>query len=206
MPIRPFAGLRADPAGHPLRTPSGKLEIWSATIAGFRYADCPGHPTWFEPHEWLGASLTARHPLHLVSGQPERRLHSQFDNGSHSRDGKVAGREPIVINPADASARGIVDGDVVRVHNDRGACLAGAVVSNEIMPGVVRLATGAWYDPVEPGGLDLHGNPNVLTPDRGTSSLAQGPSAHSCLVEIERASNDAPPVRVFGPLPTLAPG
>ncbi|MFV2039743.1 MAG: molybdopterin dinucleotide binding domain-containing protein, partial [Acidimicrobiales bacterium] len=72
-----------------------------------------------------------------------------------------------------------------------------------VMPGVVILATGAWYDPATPGGLDRHGNPNVLTMDKGTSRLAQGPSAHTALVEVEKATGTAPTVRAFEP-PTLA--
>lgn len=202
VPTPPYRALRADPDAHPLDTPSGRFEIFSATIDGFGYDDCPGHPTWIPPTEWAGSPLAQRWPLHLLSGQPERRLHSQFDNGTHSRDGKVRDREPVVLNPGDAAARSIRDGDVVRIFNDRGQTLAGAVVSDEIRSGVVRLATGAWYDPITPGGLDVHGNPNVLTPDRGTSKLAQGPSAHSTLVEIERFDGPLPPVTVFGPMPT----
>ena len=184
-----------------MATPSGRIEIFSSTIDSFGYDDCPGHPTWLPPKEWLGATGDGRHPLHLLSGQPARRLHSQFDNGSYSRAGKVSGREPIVLNAVDAAERGIGDGDAVRVFNDRGQCLAGAVLSTQIRPGVVRLATGAWYDPVVPGGLDVHGNPNVLTPDRGTSRLAQGPSAHSTLVQVERWAGAVPPISVFGPMP-----
>ncbi|SNT49849.1 molybdopterin-dependent oxidoreductase [Rhodococcoides kyotonense] len=195
--VPPYRALRADPAAHPLATPSGRFEIFSETIAGFDYDDCPGHPTWLPPREW---SVAEAFPLHLVSGQPERRLHSQFDNGDHSRAGKIEGREPILINRVDAAARSIADGDVVRVFNDRGQCLAGAVVGDDIMSGVVRLSTGAWYDPVEPGGLDAHGNPNVLTPDRGTSRLAQGPSAHSALVQVEKFVGPVPPIRAFEPL------
>jgi len=67
---------------------------------------------------------------------------------------------------------------------------------------VVRLSTGAWYDPLTPGGLEVHGNPNVLTVDAGTSALAQGPSAHTCLVEVESWSGPVPPVTVFGSMPT----
>lgn len=197
-PPAPYAALRADPAANPIGTPSGRLEIFSPTVAGFGYADCPGHPTWFEPREWAHRN---RYPLALVSGQPDRRLHSQYDNGSESMAGKVAGREPVLVNPSDAAARGITDGQVVVLHNDRGRVLAGATLSDEIMPGVVRLATGAWYDPVAPGGLDVHGNPNVLTPDRGTSRLAQGPSAHSCQVELTAWTGRIPPVTVHGPLP-----
>src|SRR4051794_23329476 len=70
------------------------------------------------------------------------------------------------------------------------------------MPGVVVLPTGAWYDPAEPGvpgTLELHGNPNVLTLDKGSSRLAQAPAAHSCLVEVERFAGGAPPVAAFDP-------
>jgi biotin/methionine sulfoxide reductase len=95
---------------------------------------------------------------------------------------------------------------VVRVWNDRGACLAGAVVSDRIRRSVVQLATGAWYDPEEPGqigALDVHGNPNVLTSDRPSSKLAQGPTAHTALVEVERFRGEPPPLRVLSPPPTL---
>ncbi len=201
LPVSQYRALRDDPAAHPLATPSGRIEIFSSTIDSFGYADCPGYPTWLPPKEWLGAPGIGRHPLHLLSGQPERRLHSQFDNGSYSRAGKVADREPVVINTQDATERGINDGDVVRIFNDRGQCLAGAVLSTQIRQGVMRLATGAWYDPLTPGGLDVHGNPNVLTPDRGTSRLAQGPSAHSTLVQIERFAGTVPPITVFGAMP-----
>jgi biotin/methionine sulfoxide reductase len=198
--------LRADPDAHPLQTPSGKIEIFSATIDSFAYDDCPGHPAWFEPAEWLGSPLAARFPLHLVSNQPSTRLHSQFDLGGYSRASKIQDREPMWINPADAAARGIADGDVVRLYNDRGACLAGAVVTDRIQPGAVQLATGAWYDPAEPGvpgSLDRHGNPNVLTLDKGTSKLAQGPIAHTTLVEVERFDGEPPPVGAFVPPPVM---
>ncbi|MBP5855992.1 molybdopterin guanine dinucleotide-containing S/N-oxide reductase [Marivibrio halodurans] len=198
------ADFRADPEAHPLKTPSGRIEIFSERIAGFDYDDCPGHPVWIPPREWLGATeLAARYPLHLISNQPRKRLHSQLDHGKASTDAKIKGREPCRLNPADAAARGIAAGDIVRLFNDRGACLAGAMIDEGVMPGVVELATGAWYDPVEPereGSLDAHGNPNVLTADIGTSRLAQGPSAHSALVEVERVEEDeAPPVRAFAP-------
>ena len=110
-------------------------------------------------------------------------------------------RGRVVLHPDAAAARGITDGDVVRVFNDRGQVLAGAVVRDSIRPDVVRMSTGSWYDPAEPGGLDVHGNPNVLTRDVGTSRLAQGPSAHSALVEVEKWHGDVPDVTVFGPLP-----
>jgi biotin/methionine sulfoxide reductase len=203
-----FEAFRADPAGAPLKTPSGRIEIFSETIDGFAYDDCPGHPAWIEPAEWLGSDKAARHPLHMLSNQPRHRLHSQMDFAPASQASKIDDREPVWIHPDDAAARGICDGDVVRLYNDRGACLAGAKVTDGIRPGVVCLATGAWFDPVNPGeigSLDKHGNPNVLTLDKGTSKLAQSCIAQSTLVEIERYEADPPPITAFDSPMTAAP-
>ena len=106
------------------------------------------------------------------------------------------------INLKDANARNIKDGDVVKLFNDRGACLAGAIVNEKIRPGVVQISTGAWYDPENPlelNSLCKHGNPNVLTPDKGTSKLGQGPIAHSCLIEIEKFTDKVPKVTAHEP-------
>lgn len=194
-----FGDFRSDPGKHKLRTPSGKIELYSEKIAGFGYEDCPPHATWLEPREWLGGK--GGYPLHLISSQPRDRLHSQMDCGPVSAAGKVAGREAIAINAADASVRGISDGDVVRVFNGRGSCLAGAVVTDAVSAGVVRLSCGAWYDPADEsdGALCVHGNANVLTLDHGTSKLAQGPSSGTTLVEIERWTGAIPSVRAFDP-------
>ena len=75
-----------------------------------------------------------------------------------------------------------------------------------IRRGVVQMATGAWYDPAEPGvpgSLCKHGNPNLLTLDRGTSALAQACSAQTTLVEVTRC-DDPPPVTAFE-LPPIRP-
>ena len=186
-PVVMLQAYRNDPEAHKLNTASGKIEIFSDRIAGFNLSDCPGHPTWMAPTEWLGASATAQFPLHLLSDQPARRLHSQLDASPHSLAGKVAGREPIYLNPTDAAARGIENGDIVEVFNDRGRSLAGAIVTPDIMPGVARLATGAWFDYDWQTGIEKHGNPNALTQDVGASSLSQGCTAQSCLVEVRRA-------------------
>ncbi len=204
-----YQRLREDPEANPLSTPSGRVEIFSETIDRFGYDDCPGHPVWLEPIEWLGSPAAARFPLHMLSNQPKTRLHSQYDNGITSRESKIRGREPVTINPRDAAERGIVDGDVVRLFNDRGACLAGAIVSDGVAPGVVQIATGAWYDPLEPGAvgsLDRHGNPNLLTRDAGTSKLAQGPIAQTTLIDIERYDGEPPPITAFDYLQTSPNG
>lgn len=195
-----FADFRADPQASPLDTPSGKVELFSETIASFALPDCPGHPAWITPREWLGGA--AQDELHLLSYQPPTRLHSQLDPGPIAARDKIQGREPILMHPDDAAARGLTDGQVLRVFNARGACLAGLRLDDRLLRGVVLLATGAWFDPLEPGmpgSLCVHGNPNVLTADIGTSSLTQGPSAQSCLVRVEPWTGALPPVRAHVP-------
>lgn len=195
-----FEAFRADPDAAPLRTPSGRIELHSPTVAGFGYADCPGHPVWLEPEEWHGAPAARRFPLVLIANQPTTRLHSQLDVGAVSRAAKIAGREALRLNPQDAAARGIAAGDIVRVFNDRGACLAGAVLTDELRPGVVQLPTGAWYDPSpdEPG-LCVHGNPNALTADVPSSRLSQGCTGQHALVQVERYEGEPPRLTVIEP-------
>jgi biotin/methionine sulfoxide reductase len=197
-----FAAFRTDPDGNPLNTPSGKVEIFSETIARFGYEEAPGHPVWREPREWLGGELAARFPLHMLSFQPFTRLHGQLDTGRVAEANRVEGREPILMHPEDAAARGLKDGEVVRVFNDRGAIAAGLRLTAEMRPGVVAMATGAWWNPARPGAADapcVHGNANVLTQDIGTSRLGQGSAAQSCLVDIARWEGELPPVTVHAP-------
>ncbi len=193
--------FREDPTKFPLSTPSGKIEIYSKTVDSFNYDDCPGHPTWLEPCEWLG-SKNKNYPLHLISNQPKNKLHSQMDHGGYSKSFKIKDREPIEMNSIDASSRGINKGDIVKLFNDRGACLAGVNINDNIRPGVVQISTGAWYDPEDTKNLKTickHGNPNVLTKDKGTSKLGQGPIAHSCLIEVELVKDKISPVTAFDP-------
>jgi biotin/methionine sulfoxide reductase len=146
--------------------------------------------------------------LQLVANQPATRLHSQFDFGAHSQSGKRREREVCRLHPHDAQARGIADGDIVRLFNDRGACLACAQVTPDVMAGVVQLPTGAWYDPIDVSQakpLCVHGNPNVLTLDIGTSSLAQGCSGQLAAVQVERFDGLLPPIRAFDPPAMRAP-
>jgi len=71
-------------------------------------------------------------------------------------------------------------------------------LSDEVMRGVLVLSTGAWFDPDYEINTDLHGNPNVLTKDIGTSKLSQGPTSHTCLVEIRKAKqNEIKKVKIF---------
>ena len=183
-----FNDFRKDPINFPLKTPSGKIEISSETISNFQLSDCFSHPYWFEPYEWLGN--IDEYPLHLISNQPTHRLHGQLDNAANSQNSKINGKEPVMINSSDALERDIQDGDIVMLFNKRGRVLAGANISDSVMPGVVVLSTGAWFDPDYALNLERHGNPNVLTKDVGTSSLSQGPTCHTTLVQVKKAKRE----------------
>ena len=125
-----------------------------------------------------------------------------MDHGKYSKSFKIKDREPIEINPNDAKKRGLKNGDVVKLFNDRGSCLAGVIIDKKVMEGVVQISTGAWYDPEnpnKPNSICKHGNPNVLTPDKGTSRLGQGPIAHSCLIEMEKFNGNPPSVTAHEP-------
>ena len=194
-----LADYRADPEANPLPTPSGKIEIFSDAIAGFRLPDCKGHAAYFPPRDLMAEDGE----LYLLSGQPKTRLHSQLDNGAYSLSHKINGREPALIHPADAAARGINNGDLVELFNSRGACIAGARITKDIREGCVFLWTGAWWDPdfQDPKLRCRHGNPNALTHDLRTSSLSQSPASHSARVDLRRLDGDPPAVMAHVPPP-----
>ncbi|EMO0474004.1 molybdopterin guanine dinucleotide-containing S/N-oxide reductase [Pluralibacter gergoviae] len=193
-----FAAFRADPQANPLKTDSGKIEISSARIAGFKYADCPGHPSWLAPDEWHGNAEPGQ--LQLLSAHPAHRLHSQLNHTALRERYAVAGREPLTLHPDDARARGINDGDLVRVWNARGQVLAGAVVSDGIRPGVICLHEGAWPDlDREAGGICKNGAVNVLTKDLPSSKLGNGCAGNTALAWLEKYSGPALPVTAFDP-------
>ncbi|MEM8978678.1 MAG: molybdopterin-dependent oxidoreductase [Pseudomonadota bacterium] len=192
--------FRQDPDVNSRQTPSGRIELFSETVEGFGLEECQGHATWVAPRDWA-VEDAKRYPLALISGQPNTRLHSQYDNGAVSRSAKISGREPVLINPKDAASRNIFDGDIVVLFNARGRCLAGARVTSDIAEGSIFLWTGAWYDPDfdAPDHCDLHGNPNTLTHDLRTSEFSQSPAAHSARIEIQKYSGTPKPVRVHEP-------
>ncbi|AVF65217.1 trimethylamine-N-oxide reductase TorA [Vibrio sp. Vb2110] len=196
------ADFRKDPELNPLGTPSGFIEITSRKIGRYGYEHCQEHPMWFEKSERShGGPGSDKYPFWLQSCHPDKRLHSQMCESEEFRATyAVQGREPVYINPADAKAKGIKDGDLVRVFNGRGQLLAGAVLTDSYPRGVVRIEEGAWYGPLneKEGAICTYGDPNTLTQDIGSSELAQATSANTCIVDFEKFTGKVPPVTSFG--------
>lgn len=190
-----FADFRRDPQAHPLKTDSGKIEIYSARIAGY---GCAGHPMWLEPDEWFGNAEPDQ--LQLLSAHPAHRLHSQLNYSALREQYAVADREPITIHPQDAHARGIADGDTVRVWNQRGQVLAGAVVTAGIKPGVICIHEGAWPDlDLAANGICKNGAVNVLTKDLPSSKLGNGCAGNTALAWLEKYSGPTLALTAFDP-------
>ncbi|TPM19204.1 molybdopterin-dependent oxidoreductase [Mesorhizobium sp. B2-3-5] len=205
IPPTMFLGkFMADPQANPLATESGKITLFNQTIADMKLEDCPGHPVWRKPIESLIDAAEGEY--HLISGQPQTRLHSQNDMGSEAQASKIKGREPCDMHPDTAATHGIEEGDVVRIYNQRGACLAGVRLDPRLRSDCILLATGAWFDLQIVNGqpLDVHGNPNTLTLDKGCSGLSQGTASHTTLVRIERWSGPVPELTVNRP-PRITP-
>ncbi|MGP8304683.1 trimethylamine-N-oxide reductase TorA [Vibrio sp. YIC-376] len=196
------ADFRKDPELNPLGTPSGFIEITSRKIGRYGYEHCQEHPMWFEKSERShGGPGSDKYPFWLQSCHPDKRLHSQMCESEEFRATyAVQGREPVYINPVDAKAKGIKDGDLVRVFNGRGQLLAGAVLTDSYPRGVIRIEEGAWYGPLneKEGAICTYGDPNTLTQDIGSSELAQATSANTCIVNFEKFTGKVPPVTSFG--------
>ncbi|EOV0632404.1 dimethylsulfoxide reductase subunit A [Cronobacter turicensis] len=183
-----YQAFRENPAANPLDTPSGKIEIYSSALA-----DIAAHwqlpegdvihplPVYSPGFEQVSDPLRAQYPLQLTGFHYKSRTHSTYGNVDILQ---AACRQQIWINPQDAQARGIRDGDPVRVWNARGEAHIEAKVTPRIMPGVVALGEGAWYQP-DAQGVDHAGSINVLTTQR-PSPLAKGNPSHSNLVQLAR--------------------
>ncbi|EPC8954183.1 dimethylsulfoxide reductase subunit A [Cronobacter sakazakii] len=183
-----YQAFRENPTANPLDTPSGKIEIYSSALA-----DIAAHwqlpegdvihplPVYSPGFEQVSDPLRAQYPLQLTGFHYKSRTHSTYGNVDVLQ---AACRQQVWINPQDAQARGINDGDLVRVWNARGEARIEAKVTPRIMPGVVALGEGAWYQP-DAQGVDHAGSINVLTTQR-PSPLAKGNPSHSNLVQLAR--------------------
>ena len=174
-----FARQIRDPERYPFTTPSGKIEIYSLALAAepdpYGLGAIPPLPTWIPDAE------EAAHPLRLVSPKSRARTHSIHDNQPLLAR---ADRDDMWIHPLDAGARGIADGQSVRVFNGRGATVLPARVTDRIAPGVVAIKEGAWFA-LDARGEDTRGCSNVLTPD--VASPAGASPFNTCFVEVAPA-------------------
>jgi anaerobic selenocysteine-containing dehydrogenase len=197
-------GLRdfyENPEKFPLTTPSGKIEFYSQNLASCFPDDNerPPVPHWIENgdshDERLSGKRAKKYPLLIISNHGRWRVHAQHDDITWTREiqtCKVRGHdgymyEPVWINPIDASKRGIANGDIVQVINDRGIVLGGAIVWERIMPGVVYMDHGARHDPIVEM-IDRGGAINTITPRKVLSKNAVGMATSGFLVEVERAN------------------
>lgn len=179
----PYVALRPqidDPANNPFPTPSGKIEIFSSRLAELHRAELPPIPKYQEAWEGPEDAHRDTYPLQMMTPHAKNRNHSQFHNIPYYR--KVETQQ-VWMNPADAGARGIRNEDTVKVFNDRGVITISAKITNRIMPGVVSVSQGAWYDP-DATGVDRGGCVNVLTRDEHSPGGAYCPNSN--LVQIEK--------------------
>jgi molybdopterin guanine dinucleotide-containing S/N-oxide reductase-like protein len=191
-----------DPEGHPLDTPSGKLEFYSERLAKNFPDDKerPPVPHWIEKgeshDERISSERAKKYPLLQMSNHGRWRVHAQCDDISWTREAptcKVKGYdgymyEPLWIHPVDAEKRGIKSGDIVKVFNERGTVLGGAIVWERIMPGVVYMDHGARVDYIIPGKLDRGGAIDLITPAAVTSKNCVGMATSGFLVETARVT------------------
>jgi molybdopterin guanine dinucleotide-containing S/N-oxide reductase-like protein len=198
-------GLRKfyeDPEKNPLPTPTGKLEFYSAALAKHFPDDKerPSIPKWIEKgeshDERRGGNRAKMFPLLVVSNHGRWRVHSQCDDISWTREVltcKVKGwdgylYEPIWINPQDAAARGIKNGDIVQLINERGSVLGGALVWERIIPGAVSIDHGARVDPINAGKIDRGGAIDLIAPDGVISEHCPGQATSGFLVEVKKVT------------------
>ncbi|MFH2103477.1 MAG: DMSO/selenate family reductase complex A subunit [Chloroflexota bacterium] len=178
-----FAEFRRDPQAHPLPTPSGKIEIFSKTLHDLGKPDeIPAVPKYIQEWESPFGPEAQDYPLQAIGHHTLHRVHSTHDNNDWLEE---AFPQRVYLNPLDAAARGILDGDMVRVFNARGALVLPCRVTPRLMPGVVDIPQGAWWSPDEDG-LDRGGCINVLTSPRWTP-LAFGTTQHTIMVQVEEA-------------------
>jgi biotin/methionine sulfoxide reductase len=181
-----FERFLSAPETYPLKTPSGKVELFSKTIADFGYRDCGEHPAWYEKREWLGSSLAAVYPFHLLSADPPRGNEDTTGPTHERRHGSVR------INPRDAFLLQLQDGDLSMVSNARGGFIARVLTSTDVSCGVLQVSHDSsleLLDVTDRYGISRYGNPCTVTSDGGTSSLSQSPTINSCLVNIEKVED-----------------
>jgi len=178
-PIVSFKDQIEDPENNPFPTLSGKIEIDCSHLAEMENPRIPSVPKYLGHDEHYDALKASEYPLQLLTTHFKTRAHSTWHNIPWMQE-----KEPHAawINSADAKRRGIRDKDMVDVFNDRGRIRIPAKVTERIMPGVVNVSQGTWYDP-DTDGVDRGGCANVLTKDEMSPGGAV--PVNSALVQVE---------------------
>ena len=181
-PVIAFRQQREDPARHPFPTPSGRVELYAASVLKEETRDpFPPIPRYMEPPEGPQDPLAEKYPLQLIGWHTKRRCHS-----IHDQNPALARLDPqrLWLHPQDAAARGLKDGDEALIFNGRGRIRLPVTVTERIMRGVSAISQGAWYQPDETG-TDRGGSINALTSLRPTP-YARGNAQHTNLVQVEK--------------------
>jgi anaerobic dimethyl sulfoxide reductase subunit A len=179
-PIVAFRAQIEDPENNPFPTPSGKIEIFSQRIADLDDPLCPPIPKYMRTSEDRNDPLIETYPLQLLTPHPKNRVHSEMYKVDWLREIES---HQVWINPLDAESRHIQTGDKVYVFNDRGTLAITARLTERIIPGVICIFEGAWYDPDDQG-IDQGGCANVLTNDAYSAGGAS--VMNTCLVQVNR--------------------
>lgn len=181
-PMVAFKNFRNDPEKYPLKTPSGLIEIFSPRLFEMNNPlEIPPIPKYIEEIESPFNKNSSKYPLQAMGHHYMPRVHSTHANNRWTMD---AFPQRVFLNPEDAEKRGIKDGEEVLIKNDRGSMLIPCRITKKIMPGVVDIPQGAWYQPDEKM-VDRGGNVNILTSEKWTP-LAKGNAQHTIMVEIEK--------------------
>ena len=196
---RGFEAFCKDPDAAPLQTPTGKIEIYSQSIAeAFPNDDerppYPKYKAYGRLKESLFHPRAQEYPFLLVSNHPRWRVHANMDDISWFREietCKVIGPdgyayEPIWVNPVDAERLGLQHGDVAKLYNERGAVLGGVYVTERIMPGILYQDHGARLDPIVNGEFDRGGANNLIAPNEVASINTSAEVTSGFLVNIEK--------------------
>lgn len=189
LPSVAYKSFREDPEENPLNTPSGLIEIFSARLHDISETwEIPegdiitGLPVYATTWEGVSDPLRDTYPLQMIGHHYKQRTHSTYGNSEWMNE--VAPQE-VWINAIDAENRGVEPGDMVEVFNARGRIRLPAKVTTRIMPGVISVPQGAWYNP-DNNGVDVGGCVNALTAYR-PSPLAKANPQHTNLVQVEKA-------------------
>ncbi|NMC40612.1 MAG: molybdopterin-dependent oxidoreductase [Bacteroidales bacterium] len=181
-PVVALADFRKDPGKYPLKTPTGKIELFSKPLFDMKQpGEIPAVPKYITEWESPFGPEAEKYPLQAIGHHYMPRVHSTHDNNKMTMS---AFPQKVYMNETDANRRNIRSGDMVRVWNDRGALVAKCKVTSKILPGVIDIPQGAWYNPGDDG-TDFGGNINVLTSEKWTP-LAKGNPQHTIMVQVEK--------------------